>query len=67
MEFKREIVAPIVRGMSSDGETPLIVTFLETNKAELTLVAQEVNATTIEKWRNQFNTFLKEKQRYPKS
>ena len=67
MEFKREIVAPIVRGMSSDGETPLIVTFLETNKAELTLVAQEVNATTIEKWRNQFNTFLKEKMRYPKS
>ena len=39
MEFKREIVAPIVRGMSSDGETPLIVTFLETNKVELTLVA----------------------------
>lgn len=67
MEFKREIVAPIVRGMSSDGETPLIVTVLDNREAELSLVAQEVNVATIEKWRSQFNTFLKEKMRYPKS
>ncbi len=67
MEFKREIVAPIVRGMTSDGETPLIVTVLEDDRAELTLVAKEVNGATIEEWRNQFNTFLSQEQRYPKS
>ena len=67
MEFKREIVAPIVRGMSSDGETPLIVTVLDDDKAELTLVAQEINEATIEAWRKEFTAFLKEEQRYPKS
>ncbi len=68
MKNLKQWIPPVIRGMTSDGETGLIVTVLPVATAELTLPAYKEGqsvADTALVWRKKFTEYCTAKGRYP--
>ncbi|MDD3941702.1 MAG: SDR family NAD(P)-dependent oxidoreductase [Sphaerochaetaceae bacterium] len=70
-ESVKSWVPPIIRGMTSDGETALVVTVLEDVQAELQLPLHGAGPFEIEElaasWRTRYSRFCAEHARYPRT
>ena len=63
-------VPPVMRGMTFDGETALVVTIVEEGRPELVLQAPEVDQDlkeTVGTWSHTYQAFCSERKRYPNS